>query len=167
MEATLRHLARIVLDPGFAENTSMAKSVFNEDLVRALLGLREPTWSSSMDPSSGLKFLDETLNDSQKEAVSFALRADQVACIHGPPGVSPSLGFRRGSSCTPDATVSFARPAKRLRSWRSFDNSCRLANASWSAEPVTWRSTTCWQGCLYMCRRLCCVWDTLRVFRPT
>ncbi|KAJ7829434.1 AAA domain-containing protein [Mycena olivaceomarginata] len=33
-----------------------------------------------------VKFFDESLNDSQKDAVKFCLEAPEVACIHGPPG---------------------------------------------------------------------------------
>lgn len=34
-----------------------------------------------------LKYLDPSLNESQKGAVRFALEAAEVALIHGPPGV--------------------------------------------------------------------------------
>ncbi|KAJ7178081.1 AAA domain-containing protein [Mycena filopes] len=33
-----------------------------------------------------VKFFDDSLNDSQKDAVRFCLQAPEVACIHGPPG---------------------------------------------------------------------------------
>lgn len=85
MESTVRNLARIVLAPGFAENNSLGSSAVNEELIRVLLGLKAPAWSPAQAP---LQFFDKTLNDSQKAAVAFALDAEQVACIHGPPGVS-------------------------------------------------------------------------------
>ncbi|EAU31317.1 conserved hypothetical protein [Aspergillus terreus NIH2624] len=37
-------------------------------------------------PETNVDFEDETLNDSQKEAIRFALAAPDVALIHGPPG---------------------------------------------------------------------------------
>ncbi len=33
-----------------------------------------------------MPFFDNSLNDSQKAAVMFALQQIEVACIHGPPG---------------------------------------------------------------------------------
>lgn len=62
-------------------------------LTRVLFGLESPTpVLSDLDDSgtgSGpLEFIDQTLNDSQKEAVRFALASREVALIHGPPGVS-------------------------------------------------------------------------------
>lgn len=33
-----------------------------------------------------LQFFDDTLNDSQKDAVRFALASPEIALIHGPPG---------------------------------------------------------------------------------
>ncbi|QRW25820.1 P-loop containing nucleoside triphosphate hydrolase protein [Rhizoctonia solani] len=36
--------------------------------------------------SEGLAFMDDNLNDSQKEAVKFALDSPEIALIHGPPG---------------------------------------------------------------------------------
>ena len=54
-------------------------------LQRVLLGLSSP---GKPDPSivKDVTFLDPTLNDSQKEAVKFALSMPEVALIHGPPG---------------------------------------------------------------------------------
>jgi DNA polymerase alpha-associated DNA helicase A len=36
----------------------------------------------------GMSFFDDSLNDSQKAAIRFALESAEVACIHGPPGES-------------------------------------------------------------------------------
>jgi DNA polymerase alpha-associated DNA helicase A len=33
-----------------------------------------------------VEWYSEHLNDSQKEAIDFCLRSEQIACIHGPPG---------------------------------------------------------------------------------
>lgn len=53
-------------------------------LIRVLLGLNKP--SEKLSVIKDLKYFDETLNASQKEAVRFALESPEVACIHGPPG---------------------------------------------------------------------------------
>lgn len=65
-------------------------------LIRVLFGLSSPTPvpSDLSAPGSGyenLEFLDSTLNESQKDAVRFALASREVALIHGPPGVSPAM----------------------------------------------------------------------------
>ena len=62
-------------------------------LMRVLFGLDSPTSLSRdlEDPERGagkVNFIDPTLNDSQKDAVRFALAAKEVALIHGPPGVN-------------------------------------------------------------------------------
>lgn len=66
-------------------------------LMRVLFGLQSPTPlpDDLEDPERGcgkVEFQDQTLNDSQKDAVRFALASREVALIHGPPGVkSPSF----------------------------------------------------------------------------
>lgn len=55
-------------------------------LARVLFGLDSPT-PVAQDPGE-VKFFDETLNDSQRDAIRFALASREVALIHGPPGVS-------------------------------------------------------------------------------
>lgn len=64
-------------------------------LVRVLFGMElpSPLPSDLGDSESGcgpVQFMDPTLNDSQKEAIQFALASREVAMIHGPPGVSAS-----------------------------------------------------------------------------
>lgn len=58
-------------------------------LVRLLFGM------DSLPPvhhfDEDLDWIDQTLNESQKEAVKFALGSHNVALIHGPPGVSTYL----------------------------------------------------------------------------
>ena len=56
-------------------------------LANILLGRSAPT---KVDKLDDIKFIDETLNDSQRDAVSFSLSAAELALIHGPPGV-PTL----------------------------------------------------------------------------
>ncbi len=42
----------------------------------------------SSDPEFGkIEWVDPTLNDSQKDAIRFALASREIALIHGPPGV--------------------------------------------------------------------------------
>ena len=47
--------------------------------------MKEP---SQREPIKNLPFFDDTLNESQKTAVRFCLESPEVACIHGPPGIS-------------------------------------------------------------------------------
>jgi DNA polymerase alpha-associated DNA helicase A len=63
-------------------------------LLRVLFGLSSvcPVPQNLNDPDVGLEeveWISESLNDSQKEAIKFALMSREVALIHGPPGVSP------------------------------------------------------------------------------
>lgn len=85
MRRTLEHLRRLALP---SEGTTPSQT--NWPLINALLGISAPTWSDSVPlPADGgdMKWFSVALNDSQKEAIEFCLRADTVACIHGPPGV--------------------------------------------------------------------------------
>ncbi|CAF9918203.1 hypothetical protein IMSHALPRED_004236 [Imshaugia aleurites] len=61
----------------------MAESEYTS-LTRVLFGLDTPT-PVSRDEAQ-VEFLDQTLNDSQRDAVRFALASREVALIHGPPG---------------------------------------------------------------------------------
>ena len=68
-------------------------------LVRVLFGLDSPTPVSqnltlSEDGDDPVRFIDPNLNDSQKEAIRFALASREVALIHGPPGVSSNSPVR-------------------------------------------------------------------------
>lgn len=55
-------------------------------ITRILFGLDTPTpLPQTLDDT---QFIDQTLNDSQKDAIRFALASREVALIHGPPGVS-------------------------------------------------------------------------------
>lgn len=63
--------------------------------IRVLFGLSSPSPVSedlSKNETVGnLEWFDPTLNDSQKNAIRFALLSREVALIHGPPGVSDLL----------------------------------------------------------------------------
>ena len=78
-------------------NLTMEKMSKMEDknystLMRVLFGLDSPTplpedLTVLPDEFKNISFFDHTLNDSQKDAVQFALASKEVALIHGPPGV--------------------------------------------------------------------------------
>ncbi|EPE04855.1 dna helicase [Ophiostoma piceae UAMH 11346] len=55
-------------------------------LTRVLFGLSAVTTTPSQTSAEDIAWIDESLNDSQKDAVRFALAAQDVALIHGPPG---------------------------------------------------------------------------------
>ncbi|KAF2102755.1 DNA helicase [Rhizodiscina lignyota] len=57
-------------------------------LMRVLFGQASPTPPNpeTLRELESLPWIDPSLNDSQKEAVKFALAAPDVALIHGPPG---------------------------------------------------------------------------------
>ena len=71
-------------------------------LIRILFGLEPPTLvASEQDESTKtevhkIDFIDPTLNDSQKDAIKFALSSTEIALIHGPPGVSGRLNIFGG-----------------------------------------------------------------------
>lgn len=58
----------------------------HSSLIQVLFGKTSPTPASSDDLSAETKWHDPSLNDSQKEAIRFALASREVALIHGPPG---------------------------------------------------------------------------------
>lgn len=106
MERTLRHVRRIVA-PETTSGPSYA--VPNLSLINVLLGKEEPQWHDEVPApfaksdegkeaggvDNDIEWFGEALNDSQKEAISFCLKAQTVACIHGPPGVSVHFTQRR------------------------------------------------------------------------
>jgi DNA polymerase alpha-associated DNA helicase A len=64
-------------------------------LIRVLFGLSSPSPVQETDAGvqEGFEWVDESLNDSQKEAIKFALASREVALIHGPPGVLQIFWF--------------------------------------------------------------------------
>ena len=57
--------------------------------MRVLFGQSSPSIPSGLesDPSIGkIDWIDSTLNDSQKDAIRFAMASNEIALIHGPPG---------------------------------------------------------------------------------
>lgn len=67
----------------------MAESEYTS-FMRVLFGLGSPSpvpRNLAADPEHGnIEWLDPTLNESQKDAIRFALASREVALIHGPPG---------------------------------------------------------------------------------
>ena len=92
--ANVRHLPIQLYQADLAHCTQSGDKFLPEltQLVRVLLGMSE---ISKRVPVAGIEYFDTTLNQSQKDAVRFALESPEVACIHGPPG---SLTFSPTSS---------------------------------------------------------------------
>jgi EamA domain-containing membrane protein RarD len=69
----------------FASNSNvyLKEASKRSRLIEVLLGMAAP---SRCNITHGVSFFDDSLNDSQKVAVRFALESVEVACIHGPPG---------------------------------------------------------------------------------
>ena len=85
-------------------------------LARVLFGLESPSSVSAdlgyVESQIGqLEFFDPTLNESQKDAIRFALASPEVALIHGPPGVrlppSPTKSYT-------DIELLIPRPERRI-----------------------------------------------------
>ncbi|KAK4508579.1 hypothetical protein PRZ48_002318 [Zasmidium cellare] len=55
-------------------------------LTQVLFGQTSPTPISEDELKSDVQWTDPSLNDSQKDAIRFALASREVALIHGPPG---------------------------------------------------------------------------------
>lgn len=60
--------------------------------VRTMFGLTSPSpVPEDIGAADAFEWIDPSLNDSQKDAIQFALTSREVALIHGPPGVSSQL----------------------------------------------------------------------------
>jgi len=71
------------------------KSDEYSSFVRVLFGLTTPSpVSRDLVDEKDLDWIDPTLNDSQKDAIRFALASKEVALIHGPPGVRAHSQYR-------------------------------------------------------------------------
>ena len=60
------------------------RSVF----MRVLFGQASPSSVPEDLREEDVEWVDPSLNDSQKDAIRFALAAKEISLIHGPPGVS-------------------------------------------------------------------------------
>lgn len=57
--------------------------------IRVLFGLTTPSpVSEDLSEVKALEWVNPSVDDSQKDAIRFALASKEVALIHGPPGVS-------------------------------------------------------------------------------
>jgi DNA polymerase alpha-associated DNA helicase A len=64
------------------------KSEEHSSFVRVLFGLTSPSpVYGDVVEGKDLEWIDLSLNESQKDAIRFALISKEVALIHGPPGV--------------------------------------------------------------------------------
>jgi hypothetical protein len=77
--------------------------------VRVMFGLTSP--SPVQDEKGEMEWVDQSLNESQKDAIKFALASREVALIHGPPGVSTQFPWCLGDvvcwfrvNCPPTGT---------------------------------------------------------------
>ena len=65
------------------EYSTLTKVLFNLDVPTSV-----PKHTSDFEPElRDMVFIDKSLNDSQKDAIRFALASREIALIHGPPGV--------------------------------------------------------------------------------
>lgn len=55
-------------------------------LMRVLFGHSSPATLQTAYANRKLNWVDQSLNDSQKDAISFAMATSDIALIHGPPG---------------------------------------------------------------------------------
>lgn len=66
----------------------------NEDeyssFIRVSFGFLPPSPMLEDSEKEEVEWFDDSINDSQKAAIKFALASKEVALIHGPPGVSLS-----------------------------------------------------------------------------
>jgi hypothetical protein len=98
-----REREREELMGGFRMNQVMEKMERMKEqeyssFLRVLFGLESPTpvpenLGDQDVETTEIEWVDGSLNDSQKDAIRFALASREVALIHGPPGVSYSASF--------------------------------------------------------------------------
>ncbi|KAI8142657.1 P-loop containing nucleoside triphosphate hydrolase protein [Fennellomyces sp. T-0311] len=84
-----KRLGKRLADEGYSTDRSrmlnaleQLKASAPDGLAQVLLGQRAPTPPQQLPD---IQFFDETLNESQKDAVRFALEAHEIALVHGPP----------------------------------------------------------------------------------
>lgn len=78
------------------EQVTSRSAVENQHLKEVLFGISEPRFQMPADHGRNqsavtLHPYNPTLNESQKAAINFALRATDLALVHGPPGTGTSL----------------------------------------------------------------------------
>lgn len=60
-------------------------------IIDCLLGRVPPTWNDGACEEP--RFFSDSLNNSQKDAIAFAMRAQHLALIHGPPGTGKTTAL--------------------------------------------------------------------------
>src|SRR3569833_1200063 len=97
--------------------------------MRVLFGLSSPSpvpEDLSSDPEFGkIEWIDPTLNDSQKDAIRFALASREIALIHGPPGVSQPV-----PPPSPPLSVIAMLPASKLMTTTRQERRTRSSSSS-------------------------------------
>ncbi|KAH8112236.1 P-loop containing nucleoside triphosphate hydrolase protein [Phellopilus nigrolimitatus] len=83
MEKTMLSLRQFLVPDALSEGMKLALHPGVMTVVNVLLGINSPSTSTD---ARGLNFYDQSLNESQRESVRFAIGSKDVACIHGPPG---------------------------------------------------------------------------------
>jgi superfamily I DNA and/or RNA helicase len=78
-DVTFRRLDQALRDLGREQKGEPAR------FLDVLFGEREPEFAPKPDPAA-IRWLDASLDSSQKQAVTKALQAEHIALIHGPPG---------------------------------------------------------------------------------
>ncbi|KAI0780930.1 P-loop containing nucleoside triphosphate hydrolase protein [Trametes elegans] len=81
MEKALDQLEKVVLPNSEGKDDKFLPKM--TPLIRVLMGMSAPSERLAV---KDLAFFDASLNNSQKEAIRFAIGSPEVACIHGPPG---------------------------------------------------------------------------------
>lgn len=84
LSQTLKKLVELVgVPPLFSHERPTDFLGTPTEIVRVLLGLQPPSWKAE---APAWMPIHPRLNDTQRAAISFALRAEHLALIHGPPG---------------------------------------------------------------------------------
>jgi len=80
---------------GTMEKLSKMSESEQSIFIRVLFGQASPSpvpADLAKDPElAKIEWVDPSLNESQKDAIRFALASREIALIHGPPGVSHPL----------------------------------------------------------------------------
>ncbi|XP_053208695.1 DNA-binding protein SMUBP-2-like [Panonychus citri] len=127
-----------------AVNTIRANTVVGRTspLIDLLLGCRLPGNLNEIGP---IEFINSRLDDSQKEAVTFALRSKDLCIIHGPPGTGKTTSIvevilqlvKRGLKvlvCAP-SNIAIDNLVGRLASFK-IENMIRLGHPARASENV-------------------------------
>ncbi|KZT63490.1 P-loop containing nucleoside triphosphate hydrolase protein [Daedalea quercina L-15889] len=82
MDKAIDQLEKAVLPGSTASENSKSVPELNS-LIRVLMTMSQPSEPQKIE---NITFFDGSLNQSQRDAIKFAMESPEVACIHGPPG---------------------------------------------------------------------------------